>query len=202
MLKDVAILFSSRQCFRRDNLPSRKFLKLTHGRNPFFIKAMFQTSVCWWIANELGLVGRNPFFIKAMFQTGFSQRGDILCSIRAGRNPFFIKAMFQTKGWRFLIGGKSFVLVAILFSSRQCFRQRERRKSSRATNDLASQSFFHQGNVSDLNCGKEFFKYRSTKKVAILFSSRQCFRRFIEQHPYEYWDGCRNPFFIKAMFQT
>gem|GEM_PF-5521864 len=42
--------------------------------------------------------------------------------------------------------------------------------------DGMSQSFFHQGNVSDEAEGKLIWNVKYGK-VAILFSSRQCFRR-------------------------
>ena len=67
------------------------------------------------------------------------------------RNPFFHQGnVSDGEGasgmWWRSIGGSG---VAILFSSRQCFRQKRYFPFIRGVKGLRSQSFFHQGNVSD-----------------------------------------------------
>jgi hypothetical protein len=59
---------------------------------------MFQTKDSRKTPQDCGIQGRNPFFIKAMFQT--LKRAGLVEKVfpdNPGRNPFFIKAMFQTR---------------------------------------------------------------------------------------------------------
>gem|GEM_PF-6580286 len=122
------------------------------------------------------LLRRNPFFIKAMFQTKIF-RPDTLCNEFTSRNPFFIKAMFQTEKEKNLQGKtRKNSAVAILFSSRQCFRrelaEREREEKLRSRNPFFIKAMFQTKELL-----RDMLKMVIiVADVAILFSSRQCFR--------------------------
>jgi len=66
-----------------------------------------------------------------------------------------------------------------------------------------SQSLFHQGYVSDWGANPHRLQRGAGSIVAIPFSSGLCFRRYTAVGSAEGKNIlCRNPFFIRAMFQT
>jgi len=210
---NVAILFSSRQCFRRGYLYSAKeekrfFLILSQS---FFHQGNVSDTaeiLCSLVGVDVPL-SRNPFFIKAMFQTigvfllHKGSRKGIVAILFSSRQCF--RRILIIKFSYFM--GKS-LRVAILFSSRQCFRQSLPDPMHYVYRNATfwSQSFFHQGNVSDVDKFYDLFN-----SLVMKIEKSQSFF-----HQGNVSDGSsilgemgrllsffgRNPFFIKAMFQT
>ena len=170
----VSIPSSSGQYFRpiRASLPDAPS---EQGFNPFFIRAVLQTCVCWenYICGQCG-------FQSLLHQGSTSDVEDKkwhTFNFSQGFNPFFIRAVLQTNEDRKFDPARQHA-VSIPSSSGQYFRRASTDRSDGLGSVWVFQSLLHQGSTSDMEKGSAVTLGNG---VSIPSSSGQYFRQRIRK---------------------
>jgi hypothetical protein len=199
-LDQVAILYSSRNSFWRSQT-HRHGPRLSLRRNPLFIKEFFLTMermnsslAAKWQKKSQSFIHQGILSDIGERQPYRTARDIIVAILYSSRNSFW--RAWDIQWW---VNRPRLHFVAILYSSRNSFWRDVFVIDWHAQLMLSSQSFIHQGILSDIDdCPA---RWSCPGEVAILYSSRNSFWP-IKGSMGNPVASSRNPLFIKEFFLT